>query len=217
MKSRKIETADLQNLQQLFPDLYESQIKEAIMEKGTWMEINEGEMLIDIEQYIKFMPLIMKGTMKILREDNDGKELLIYHVAQGQTCAMAITCCMGDARSNIRAVAEEDCQIIAIPTQLLDEWSSKFPSWKHFVFRSYQARFEELLQTIDSIAFQKLDDRLEKWLGAREKNSEDGIIHATHSEIANELHSSREVISRLLKKMENQGRLTLGRNKIEMH
>jgi CRP/FNR family transcriptional regulator len=217
MKSRKIETADLQNLQQLFPDLYESQIKEAIMEKGTWMEINEGEMLIDIEQYIKFMPLIMKGTMKILREDNDGKELLIYHVAQGQTCAMAITCCMGDARSNIRAVAEEDCQIIAIPTQLLDEWSSKFPSWKHFVFRSYQARFEELLQTIDSIAFQKLDDRLEKWLDARAKNSEDGIIHATHSEIANELHSSREVISRLLKKMENQGRLTLGRNKIEMH
>lgn len=217
MKSRKIETTDLQNLQQLFPDLYESQIKEAIMEKGTWMEIKEGEMLIDIEQYIKFMPLIMKGTMKILREDNDGKELLIYHVAQGQTCAMAITCCMGDARSNIRAVAEEDCQIIAIPTQLLDEWSSKFPSWKHFVFRSYQARFEELLQTIDSIAFQKLDDRLEKWLDAREKTSEDGIIHATHSEIANELHSSREVISRLLKKMENQGRLTLGRNKIEMH
>jgi CRP/FNR family transcriptional regulator len=217
MKSRKIESADLQNFQQLFPDLYESQIKEAIMEKGTWMEIKEGEMLIDIEQYIKFMPLIMKGTMKILREDNDGKELLIYHVAQGQTCAMAITCCMGDARSNIRAVAEEDCQIIAIPTQLLDEWSSKFPSWKHFVFRSYQARFEELLQTIDSIAFQKLDDRLEKWLDARAKNSEDGIIHATHSEIANELHSSREVISRLLKKMENQGRLTLGRNKIEMH
>ena len=217
MKSRKIETTDLQNLQQLFPDLYESQIKEAITEKGTWMEIHEGEMLIDIEQYIKFMPLIMKGTMKILREDNDGKELLIYHVAQGQTCAMAITCCMGDARSNIRAVAEEDCQIIAIPTQLLDEWSSKFPSWKHFVFRSYQARFEELLQTIDSIAFQKLDDRLEKWLDAREKTSEDGIIHATHSEIANELHSSREVISRLLKKMENQGRLTLGRNKIEMH
>ena len=217
MKSRKIESADLQNLQQLFPDLYESQIKEAIMEKGTWMEIKEGEMLIDIEQYIKFMPLIMKGTMKILREDNDGKELLIYHVAQGQTCAMAITCCMGDARSNIRAVAEEDCQVIAVPIQVLDEWSSRFSSWKHFIFRSYQSRFEELLETIDSIAFQKLDDRLEKWLEIRSKNAEDGIVHATHSEIANELHSSREVISRLLKKMENQGLLTLGRNKIEMH
>jgi CRP/FNR family transcriptional regulator len=124
---------------------------------------------------------------------------------------------MGDARSNIRAVAEEDCQVIAVPIQVLDEWSSRFSSWKHFIFRSYQSRFEELLETIDSIAFQKLDDRLEKWLEIRSKNAEDGIVHATHSEIANELHSSREVISRLLKKMENQGLLTLGRNKIEMH
>ncbi len=217
MKSRKIETSDLQNLQLLFPDLYESEIKNAILDKGTWMEIQEGDMMIDIEQYIKFMPLIISGSLKILREDNDGKELLIYHVTQGQTCAMAITCCMGDARSNIRAVAEEDCQVIAIPTQVLDEWSTRFPSWKHFIFRSYQARFDELLKTIDSIAFQKLDDRLENWLESRSKNSTDGVIQATHSEIANELHSSREVISRLLKKMENQGLLTLGRNKITLH
>ena len=217
MKSRKIEREDLLQLNLLFPELYEPQIKEAIIEKGTWMEIKAGEMLMDIDQYIKFMPLIMSGNLKVLREDNDGKELLIYHVAQGQTCAMAITCCMGDARSSIRAVAEEDCTVIAIPTQVLDEWSSRFSSWKHFVFKSYQTRFEELLQTIDSIAFQKLDDRLEKWLESKSNLTSDGIIHATHSEIANELHSSREVISRLLKKMENQGQLTLGRNKIEMH
>ncbi|MBM3427527.1 MAG: Crp/Fnr family transcriptional regulator [Bacteroidetes bacterium] len=217
MKNRKIEADDLQHLTQFFPDLYEPQIKAAIIERGTWMEIKEGEMLMDIGQYIKFMPLIMSGNLKVLREDDDGKELLIYHVAQGQTCAMAITCCMGDARSNIRAVAEEDCTVIAIPTQVLDEWSSKYSSWKHFVFKSYQSRFEQLLQTIDSIAFKKLDDRLEKWLESKSKLTEDGIIHATHSEIANELHSSREVISRLLKKMENQGQLTLGRNKIEMH
>lgn len=217
MKSRKIESNDLLQLNVLFPDLYEPQIKEAIIERGTWMEIKEGEMLMDIGQYIKFMPLIMSGNLKVLREDNDGKELLIYQVGQGQTCAMAITCCMRDARSNIRVLAEEDCTVIAIPTQVLDEWTSKYSSWKHFVFKSYQSRFEELLQTIDSIAFQKLDDRLEKWLKSKSNLTEDGIIHATHSEIANELHSSREVISRLLKKMENQGQLTLGRNKIEMH
>ncbi len=217
MKSRKIESSDLQNLQQIFPDLYESEIKNAILEKGTWMEIQEGEMMIDIDQYIKFMPLIVSGNLKILREDNDGRELLIYHVTQGQTCAMAITCCMGDARSNIRAVAEEDCKIIAVPTQVLDEWSNKYSSWKHFIFRSYQSRFEELLKTIDSIAFQKLDDRLEKWLESRAKLNSEKVILATHSEIANELHSSREVISRLLKKMENQGQVTLGRNKITLH
>jgi len=146
MKSRKIEREDLLQLNLLFPELYEPQIKEAIIEKGTWMEIKAGEMLMDIDQYIKFMPLIMSGNLKVLREDKDGKELLIYHVAQGQTCAMAITCCMGDARSNIRVLAEEDCTVIAIPTQVLDEWSSKYSSWKHFVFKSYQTRFEELLQ-----------------------------------------------------------------------
>jgi CRP/FNR family transcriptional regulator len=217
MKNRKIEGEDLLMLQQIFPELYESQIKAAILDKGTWMEIKEGDMMMDIGQYIKFMPLIMSGSIKILREDSDGKELLIYHVRQGQTCAMAITCCMGDAKSNIRAVAEEDCTLIAVPTQVMDEWSTIYPSWKHFIMRSYQSRFEELLQTIDSIAFQKLDDRLEKWLIERAGHGVNKIIHATHSEIANELHSSREVISRLLKKMESQGILSLGRNKIEMH
>ncbi len=217
MENRKIELEDIKSIQEIFPDLYEPQIKLAIIEKGTWMKIKEGEMLMDVGQYIKFMPLLMSGSIKILREDTDGKELLIYHVRQGQTCAMAITCCLGDSKSNIRAIAEEECQIIAIPTQVLDEWSTIFPSWKHFIMRSYQSRFEELLQTIDSIAFQKLDDRLEKWLHERAKNNENKIIQATHSEIANELHSSREVISRLLKKMESKGILSLGRNKIEMH
>jgi CRP/FNR family transcriptional regulator len=217
MKNRKIEGEELLMLQQIFPELYESQIKAALMDKGTWMEIKEGDMMMDIGQYIKFMPLIMSGSIKILREDSDGKELLIYHVRQCQTCAMAITCCMGDAKSNIRAVAEEDCTLIAVPTQVMDEWSTIYPSWKHFIMRSYQSRFEELLQTIDSIAFQKLDDRLEKWLIERAGHGVNKIIHATHSEIANELHSSREVISRLLKKMESQGILSLGRNKIEMH
>jgi CRP/FNR family transcriptional regulator len=98
----------------------------------------------------------------------------------------------------------------------MDEWSNVFPSWKHFIMRTYQHRFEELLQTIDSIAFQKLDDRLERWLKEKTAHTVDGVIHITHHEIASELHSSREVISRLLKKLEHQGTLELGRNKIKM-
>jgi CRP/FNR family transcriptional regulator len=216
MNTRYIENIDIQDLSNSFTDLYEKSIKDAILETGQIIEIAEGEMLIDIGQYIKMMPLILSGSLKILREDNDGKELLIYHVRPGETCAMSITCCMGDAKSSVRAVAEEDTTMIALPTRIMDEWSNQYPSWKHFIMRTYQRRFEELLQTIDSIAFQKLDDRLERWLKEKTSKSEDGVIHSTHHEIASELHSSREVISRLLKKMEHQGLLELGRNKIKM-
>ncbi len=216
MKTRTIESEDIQQLSATFADLYEKNIKDAISETGQIMEIPEGEILIDIGQYIKMMPLLLSGSLKILREDNDGKELLLYHVHPGETCAMSITCCMGDAKSSVRAVAEEDTKMIALPTRIMDEWSNQYPSWKHFIMRTYQRRFEELLNTIDSIAFQKLDDRLERWLKEKTAKSPDGVIQITHQEIASELHSSREVISRLLKKMEHQGTLELGRNKIKM-
>lgn len=216
MKTRTIESEDIQQLNATFADLYEKNIKDAISETGQIMEIPEGEILIDIGQYIKMMPLLLSGSLKILREDNDGKELLLYHVHPGETCAMSITCCMGDAKSSVRAVAEEDTKLIALPTRIMDEWSNQYPSWKHFIMRTYQRRFEELLNTIDSIAFQKLDDRLERWLKEKTAKSPDGVIQITHQEIASELHSSREVISRLLKKMEHQGTLELGRNKIKM-
>lgn len=216
MKTRSIESEDIQQLNATFADLYEKNVKDAILETGQIMEIPEGEILIDIGQYIKMMPLLLSGSLKILREDNDGKELLLYHVHPGETCAMSITCCMGDAKSSVRAVAEEDTKLIALPTRIMDEWSNQYPSWKHFIMRTYQRRFEELLNTIDSIAFQKLDDRLERWLKEKTAKSPDGVIQITHQEIASELHSSREVISRLLKKMEHQGILELGRNKIKM-
>lgn len=216
MKTRTIESEDIQQLSATFADLYEKNIKDAISETGQIMEIPEGEILIDIGQYIKMMPLLLSGSLKILREDNDGKELLLYHVHPGETCAMSITCCMGDAKSSVRAVAEEDTKLIALPTRIMDEWSNQYPCWKHFIMRTYQRRFEELLNTIDSIAFQKLDDRLERWLKEKTARSPDRVIQITHQEIASELHSSREVISRLLKKMEHQGTLELGRNKIKM-
>jgi len=216
MKTRAIDSEDIQLLNLSFPDLYEKSIKQAILETGQIIEIPEGEILIDIGQYIKMMPLILSGSLKVLREYNDVKELLLYHVQKGETCAMSMTCCMGDAKSAVRALAEEPTTMIALPTRIMDEWSNEFPSWKHFIMRTYQRRFEELLNTIDSIAFQKLDDRLEKWLQEKTSKTTDGVITITHQEIASELHSSREVISRLLKKMENQGVLELGRNKIKM-
>jgi CRP/FNR family transcriptional regulator len=210
-----ITNENIQSLKKLFSDLYESNLVQAIQQKGHLLRIHAGESLIQIGQYIKYMPLILSGSLKIMREDDDGKELLIYHVDPGETCAMSITCCMGDTKSNVRAEAEEDTTLIAIPIHLLDQWSSEYVSWKHFIMRTYQKRFEDLLKTIDSIAFQKLDDRLLQLLKEKSLKSTEQVITATHQEIANELHSSREVISRLLKKLENEGNVKLGRNKIQ--
>ncbi len=210
-----ITNENIQSLKKLFSDLYEPNLVQAIQQKGHLLRIHAGESLIQIGQYIKYMPLILSGSLKIMREDDDGKELLIYHVDPGETCAMSITCCMGDTKSNVRAEAEEDTTLIAIPIHLLDQWSSEYVSWKHFIMRTYQKRFEDLLKTIDSIAFQKLDDRLLQLLKEKSLKSPEQVITATHQEIANELHSSREVISRLLKKLENEGNVKLGRNKIQ--
>ena len=203
-------------LKSVFPDLYEENLRKKIEEEGTIMEIPEGEMLMDIGGFIKFVPLVLEGSLRIMREDKDGNELLLYYVRKGETCAMSLTCCMGDARSNVRAIAEEATTVIAIPVRNMDLWTNQYQSWKSFVMHTYQKRFEELLATIDGIAFQRLDDRLEKMLKAKSETMRSNMLVITHQELATELNSSREVISRILKQMERRGMLKLGRNKIEL-
>jgi CRP/FNR family transcriptional regulator, anaerobic regulatory protein len=203
-------------LRRLFPDLYEPEIRQALLDEGTLLELKEGDRLMDLGQYIKQLPLVLKGSLKVLREDEEGRELLLYHVIPGQSCAMAITCCMGDARSTVRVIADEDTTALVVPTRLLDEWSTRFRSWKAFVMHQYQQRFDDLLNVVDSIAFRKLDDRLWKALKDRADRSGGALVKASHQELADELHSSREVISRLLKQMEREGLVRMGRQQVEL-
>lgn len=205
-----------QDVRKVFPDIYEPEAREAIISEGKEMDIPAGEMMMDIGQYIKYIPLVMSGTLKIMREDSEGNELLLYYIRPGETCAMSLTCCTGDAVSSIRAVAEEDTHVIAIPVKYMDEWTETFRSFKHFVLLTYQRRFEELLRTIDGIAFQKLDDRLVALLREKSKAAGSNLLQVTHQELAQELNSSREVISRLLKQLERTKKVSLGRNKIEI-
>jgi CRP/FNR family transcriptional regulator len=203
-------------LRDLFPDLYEPELREAILKEGSLVELVEGDRMMEIGQYIKQLPLVLSGSLKVLREDQEGRELLLYHVLPGQSCAMAITCCMGDARSNVRVIADEDTKAVAVPTRLLDEWSTRFRSWKAFVMHQYQQRFDDLLNVVDSIAFRKLDDRLWKALKDRAQRTGGTVVKASHQELADELHSSREVISRLLKQMERDGLVRMGRQQVEL-
>ena len=201
--------------QQVFPDIYERSTVEVILETAKLKKLRADDWMVDIGDPIVYMPLLLKGQLRILREDDEGHELLLYYIRPGETCAMSLTCCSGNAVSNVRAVAEEDTELLLLPIQIIDEWTTKYPSFKSFILKTYQKRFEELLNTIDSIAFHNLDDRLSQLL--KQKSEKEGSeLKTTHQELANQLNSSREVISRLLKQMERKGKIQMGRNKITL-
>ena len=206
----------IQEIKNNYGHLFEDTLLNEINQVGTLKEVPEGFKMIEIGEYIKAMPLLVSGAIKILREDNDGDELLLYFLEKGDTCAMTLTCCIAQTKSEIRAIAETDAKLIMIPIQKMEEWSGKYKSWRNFVFESYHNRLNEMLETIDSIAFLKMDERLLKYLIEKVRISNDNTIQITHQDIAYELHTSRVVISRLLKKLEKLGKLELHRNYILM-
>ncbi len=203
-------------LKQHFPLLQEPQLQDLIEKHGRLVEAKTGEIIIDFGGYIRTIPLLIKGSIKVMREDEYGNEVLLYYLGVGETCAMSLTSCFSHNQSEIRAVVEEDICMIAIPVRFMDEWLTQFKSWKNFVMDVYRKRFEEMLQVIDSVTFMKMDERILKYLSDKAKITQKSVFHITHQEIASDLNSSREVISRLLKKLEKMGKIQLGRNKIEI-
>ncbi|WP_121665794.1 Crp/Fnr family transcriptional regulator [Mesonia aquimarina] len=203
-------------LTRLYGNVFQPELLEEIDNIAVKKEVKAGDVLINIGDYVRSMPLLLNGVIKISRRNEEGNELLLYFLEKGETCAMTLTCCVAHHKSEIKAVAEMDTELLMIPVQKMEEWSSKYKSWRNFVFDSYHNRLMEVLQSIDSIAFSNLDERLVKYLQEKEKITESKTLHLTHQEIANDLHSSRVVISRLLKKLENQHKLKIQRNSIEL-
>lgn len=201
---------------QAYGNFFEKALIEEIDSVAKLVEFQEGEVLIDIGQYIKSMPLVIRGAIKIMREDFDQGELLLYFIGKGDTCSMTMTCCLGDQKSEIRAVAENDGLVAMIPVGKMEEWLGKYPSWRVYVFESYNNRFNEMLATIDNIAFMNMDERIWKHLQEKSKIHRSNTVFQTHQEIAYELNSSRVVISRLLKALEKQGKIRLNRNSIDL-
>lgn len=206
----------LNELQRNYGHLFEEGLINEINQVGTYKEVPAGSKLIEIGDYVKSMPLLISGAIKIMREDAEGDELLLYFLERGDTCAMTMTCCMGHHKSEVRAVAEKDTRMIMIPVQKMEEWMAKFHTWRSFVLASYQSRLNEMLETIDTIAFLKMDERLMKYLRDKAKIIQDDCIETTHQQIAYDLHTSRVVISRLLKALENEGKIKLHRNFIKI-
>lgn len=196
--------------------LFEDELLDEINTVGVYREVSEGSKLIEIGDYIKSMPLLISGAIKILREDDKGDELILYFLERGDTCAMTLACCIGDAKSEIRAVAETDAKLVMIPVKKMAEWMGKYKTWQNFILNSYHDRMTELLEAIDTIAFLKMDQRLYKYLRDKAMVNHDDVIQVTHQEIAHDLHTSRVVISRLLKTLEIDGKIKLFRNSIKI-
>jgi CRP/FNR family transcriptional regulator len=204
------------SIRERFKLVFEKELLDEIEKKGVPVSVKAGDTIMDIGQTVRTMPIILSGSIKVSRTDEDGREILLYYVNPNESCAMTFTCCMQQHASEIKAVAEEDVEMLAIPVGSMDEWMAKYPSWKSFVMRTVQNRFHELLKTIDQIAFQKLDERLENYLKEKAKTTGSTLLNISHEQIAKELASSREVISRLLKKLETDKKLLLYRNQIKL-
>lgn len=206
----------IEELRRHFGYQFEDQLIQEINSVGVLKQLKEGSIIMDIGDSIRAMPLILDGAVKVLREDDEGDDLLLYFIEAGDTCAMTITCCMGETLSEIRAVAETDTTMIMVPVQMMSLWMHKYKSWQEFILKSYHERMHEMLEAVDSLAFMRMDERLFKYLKDKAMVNHNDMIHVTHKEIAHDLHTSRVVVSRLLKKLELEDKIELHRNNIKV-
>jgi CRP/FNR family transcriptional regulator len=199
-----------------FGYLFEENLINEIQKVGIQKQFATNTTIIEIEDYITSMPLLLEGAIKILREDENGEELVLYYLEKGDTCAMTLSCCMGQTKSKIRAIAETDVTLIMLPKEKMTTWLSIYKSWQSFILQSYHNRVTELLEAVDTIAFLNMDERLFKYLKDKAMVTHNDLLTVTHKEISEDLHTSRVVVSRLLKKLENEEKIQLFRNSIRV-
>ena len=195
---------------------FEGALIEEISEQGELILFPADDLIMDVGQKVEQIPLIVEGVVKVFREDEEDNEIFLYYLHPGEACAITLICSAREGFSKIKAIPMEDTKAVVLPISKLDEWMPKYQSWYFFVMDSYQDRFEELLKVVDAIAFRQMDERLIEYLEKTAIASQSNLIKETQSQIALELNSSREVIGRLLKKLENQGRVRVRRNQIEL-
>ncbi|TVZ57538.1 CRP/FNR family transcriptional regulator [Flavobacteriaceae bacterium MAR_2010_105] len=205
-----------QQLSEQFGYAFDDQLIDSILQVGKLKQFKKDDIIIDIGQDLQYIPLLISGNIKVSREDQSGHELLLYVLERGDTCAMSLTCCLSKTNSKIRAVADKNSSVLMIPLENMFNWFHNNESWRNFILESYQTRFNEMIETIDALAFMKMDERLYKYLIDKVKLNASPTITITHQQISEDLNTSRVVISRLLKQLEDEGKIDIGRNKIEV-
>ncbi|HPK10293.1 MAG TPA: Crp/Fnr family transcriptional regulator [Saprospiraceae bacterium] len=202
-------------LHEQFQYLFEPELINELCANGKLKKYLAEEVIVEIGQSIDYFPILVSGSVKVLTEDKNGDELLLYYLEVGDTCAMTLNCCTKNTKSTIRAVVENDTELLFIPIEKMEDWMIKYRSWRNYTFESYSIRLNELISAIDTLVFSSLEERLINYLRDKAWVNKSNILKISHLEVARELHSSRVVISRLMKKLENEGLVKQSRNKIE--
>jgi CRP/FNR family transcriptional regulator len=216
IKEKQTTDQCLSVLTEKFQYLFEEELIRDMCSTGNIRQFDEGTQIMDIGQMLTHMPLVISGSVKIMKEDKEGNELLLYYLELGDTCAVTLSCCTKPSKSTIKAITEIESAILFIPIEKMEEWMVKYKSWRSFVLESYNTRMNEMLEAIDNLAFNNMEERLQKFLRDKVFVTKDPKLHITHFQIANEMHSSRVVISRLMKKLENDGLIIQHRNYVEV-
>lgn len=201
-------------LHQRFEFLFEPKLINEICQYGKLKILKPDEEIINRGMLITHMPLVISGSIKVLTEDRNGDELLLYYLEFGDTCAVTLNCCTKKTKSTIRAVTETDVELLLVPMDMMEVWMIKYKSWRNYVLDSYNIRLNEMISAIDNIVFNSLEERLVKYIKDKAWIAKNATLNLTHQDIANDLHSSRVVISRLMKKLENNGIIRQQRNKV---
>jgi CRP/FNR family transcriptional regulator len=204
-----------EHLKLKFPEI-EWALLEQISEFGEVKEVQAGDVLVRTGQHLSSAMIVLRGAIKIYREGEEGSEFFLYYLQSGQACAMSMSCLRHQEQSQVMGVAVEDSEVLMIPMAKVNQWVREYKSWQEFVINTYRGRFEEILDVLDSVAFRSMDERLEFYLRKEAQKAKSTVLHVSHQSIANDLNTSREVISRLLKKMEQRNMLILQRNHIEL-
>jgi len=202
-------------LHERFSYLFEPELINEICANGQLRRFKEDEILVDIGDTITHMPLVVTGSVKIMTEDKEGAELLLYYLELGDTCTVTLNCCTSQKKSTIRAIAETDTELLFVPVSFMELWMTKYSSWRNFILDSYNSRLNEMVSAIDNIVFNSLEERLEKYLRDKAWITKSATLDISHREIANDLHSSRVVISRLMKKLEKNGIIAQSRHRVD--
>lgn len=205
----------MNSIQKVFHEFSEA-LAESIEKVSIYKSLETDEVLMRTGQYIKSTILVLKGCIKVYREDNEGNEFFMYYLNPGQACAISMICAAKMETSRVMAKVVEPTEVIMIPIQKMNELMANHKSWYEFVIDTYKNRFDEILEVVDQIAFSNMDERLEFYLKRVVKNNSSKLLNISHQDIANDINTSREVVSRLLKKMEQKKWLILNRNSIQI-
>ena len=197
--------------------LFGAILEEELRSNSQLKKLPAETVMMQSNSYIRSIPVVLSGSMRVIRQDEDGREILLYYIKPGESCIMSFLAGIHEGTSKVKLVVEEDSEVLMLPIAKASEWIKVYPEWANFIFKLYHQRFEELLDVINAVAFQKLDDRIVTLLKRKASVYGSNEISITHQQLAEELGTTREVVSRLLKQMEKQELITLSRNKITLN